>query len=563
MAKVCRIYYVWIITKSLKSVLLRKLSEAALPVLNYKHLLHLVSLENEGSLRLDGGPGHALQSLLDLRPMQMLRPTGNIHLSSEGPFKLILKLDIQYRLRIFDDLKALHVLLLSINANEYNSFDIELRLSANSSSDSHVGRLKPVWFKLFTEVMNSVASKPHSTLTIIHDAVSNQVSWTSKGLGRPFVYQIEADSRDRRICGMFAVTRLISPGEPSRLSLENGPLNQYTHPLQPIIKACPISVSPPPSPVFLEHFHIHSELLLRLPFFHWTITMISSSPITTLSFSSVQLTRYEWNYILSSISLSTLSTFSLGTAHVTAVDLLAFFIRHPSITTLDFSTVALFGRFEIPLHLRDKLLPSLTTLLADPWDLASFFSHPSTFPKLASITIFAKYSGPFTGSDPGRFERRPFEAVLYHLTERAKQSENSPQVSLAVHFGGMSIRTSLRNVQMHNNPAAFQPYFSVSPHTDDAALVLEKLKIPNVSELNLVIRGQPTSRLEHQRIYLDYFIQFLKMFTSLKKLTMKSTSRMPGYASELYADATRRVIWESLPTLETFDGLQRADDLAT
>ena len=136
---------------------------------------------------------------------------------------------------------------------------------------------------------------------------------------------------------------------------------------------------------------IHSSMLLYYPFrYHWTLKTLNTSPLTTLSLESLNLSTADWSQLLPYLILPSLSKLSIANCRIIFADLTAFLTRHPSITTLDLNKSTPIPYAHNPPFPKD-ILPELTTLIAYPEYLIHLLRPPSddhsVLPALTSITL--------------------------------------------------------------------------------------------------------------------------------------------------------------------------------
>lgn len=491
----------------------RKLRQIIKAVVDGEHLSYLQSLIEAGSLSLDG---HTVQGLLQ----QSLTFTPEIRLT------------LHHTPQLFKSLEALRTLLLRLER-----VSCDLRLSPLEGSNF---ALSPRWSKLLAEVMNVVVAMSHSQLT-----VGRGQHW--KTLGRPFHYEyvepfvpchprfhdnVQLNPAQSRRKDLFPslirpIRRLIE-GIVAKLKSRavQVSLDEDLDPnaMERSTRNCDVALSPPPSS-HMKEFHIHSPVLMELPFFHWTMATLAMSPITKLSFSDSDLTLFDWEYILSTLSIPTLSHISFGCVNIAFPDLQVFLSRHSYITTLDLSRNTAIG------HLKpfssQKLLPNLDHLIANSEYLAHFLEPPSAFPNLQTITMATGHISSFRVLD---YEMRQFNTVLCRIAARGRN------VALNLRFvsdaGLYGLNTWLRSIHMRVGTE-----------------ILEQ--IPNVAKLEVSVNIPP----DHDTL-VD-LLKFFPMFPSLKRLTFSGSF----WNAKSNPDAIRRAIWMSLPELETIDEQKRPPEV--
>ncbi|KAF8216771.1 hypothetical protein K438DRAFT_1797810 [Mycena galopus ATCC 62051] len=116
----------------------------------------------------------------------------------------------------------------------------------------------------------------------------------------------------------------------------------------------------------LTAFNIHSRLLLMQPCYTWTISALNTSTnLTSLSITRVEIPENNWDHILSSICVPTLEYFSMDLrSKIQSSVLDQFVVRHSALTTLNL------GRDLVLLTGSDvaskDCLPRLINLCASP-----------------------------------------------------------------------------------------------------------------------------------------------------------------------------------------------------
>ncbi|KAG6848269.1 hypothetical protein H0H93_001662, partial [Arthromyces matolae] len=362
---------------------------------------HLQSLSDTGCLSLNDT--HTVQDLL--------QPNLN--------FTPKLQLTIYFTPKLFQDLSALRTLILRLD-----SIHLDLRLAPLELSG--FGEiLRPQWTNLLAEVMNIVVTKQNSQLTV-------GMGWNWRTLGRPFHYEftdayLNAPFNGKRK-GKSRFSLLIRPISRfiARMVTKIKPVNRSSSSpsvlvaleretvLERRVRSCAVSVNRAPTSQ-LDQFHIVTPILMDLPFFHWTMSTIlmSQYSLTKLSFSEIDLTHYDWTYILSTLSLPKLSHIAFGSSNIAFPDLQLFLFRHSSITTLDLSGNNAIGGLK-PFS-SQKLLPNLNHLIANFEYLSHLLKPPSAFPDLQSVTMSTGSLGNFLAPN---YERNEFDLMLKRVASR-------------------------------------------------------------------------------------------------------------------------------------------------
>ena len=146
----------------------------------------------------------------------------------------------------------------------------------------------------------------------------------------------------------------------------------------------------------LNKFEVHSTMLVLPPFLDWTVKILNTSPITTLSLGSTRLPFNAWANLLSAVTLPSLEEFSItnywynmtstATVENLAVPtLLEFLSRHPSITRFQCHGLS------DPSTTKERekvILPLLESIDGNPEYIIYFLRRPLSFPKLHHVAIF-------------------------------------------------------------------------------------------------------------------------------------------------------------------------------
>ncbi|KAG5637666.1 hypothetical protein H0H81_003687 [Sphagnurus paluster] len=490
------------------------LRQVAQSVIFKAHTSHLQSLANASTLAFSGA------LVKDLFAHEKVSPP-------------LLLLTLRHDSRVFEDLQAFRTLLLRCDRIDR----VVLRLTSTGDWDPPAHDLGHRWRFLLAEILSIVASKPQAKLM-----VEGGSSW--KSLGRPFHYEFQrtvsrqqspqarpAQALTKRSEYPCTVPQLFHPlfrllkGIAARLKSRTKPeppairglLYTEVHSAPALLrnrKICKITLSSPTLPL-LEEFRIQSHILLELPFFNWTLDLLNRSPIKSLYFSNIQLTHYDWEHILSSLTLPHLTTLAFGSSKIAFPDMQAFLARHPTITTLDLSGGTAIGH--LGPHSSAHLLPHLNTLIAGPEYLCHFLTPTHAFPHLQSITVTTETRATYHAQD----FRQP-EPVLCLIAQR-------PQHNIA-------LTLSL-------------------PSRDGLAEWLASVRarlapVPNVAALDLCLTGDPPSQAA-----LEDLVRFLGVFTSLRALTLREAF-FPYWDAQCKMEMVVR-LWAEYPGLETVDGVCR------
>ncbi|KAJ7662653.1 hypothetical protein DFH06DRAFT_1471442 [Mycena polygramma] len=114
----------------------------------------------------------------------------------------------------------------------------------------------------------------------------------------------------------------------------------------------------------LTTLNAHSSFLFHATFYRWTLHLLNSSPLTSLSLDNIDLSHYDWAITLPQLTLPSLARLAVGQCLISVPDLAAFLARHPTISTLDLSFHAPIGALRP--SSATQLLPHLQTLRATP-----------------------------------------------------------------------------------------------------------------------------------------------------------------------------------------------------
>ncbi|KAF8064909.1 hypothetical protein FPV67DRAFT_160675 [Lyophyllum atratum] len=433
-------------------VLVHTMPTTSLPDLPYELLLAIIEDLDQASLRRLSTLCYRLrevtQPIVTRRDLQNLVDAGSLSLDQDITIErlfrddekspaLNLNLVLWYSPRLSGDLQAFRELLSRID----NIASVDITFSRRNLSEHSYSPLSNKsslgWMHLVAEILNLATSKAQAKVI-----VQGGIHWPS--LGSPFESDFEYQSLwlepglppttipptpsprtpahqsfhhiSKSFRGFVAKLR-ISTGldDPSRPLVKITPAQPPPGLVQiPGLKKNNILLSTPFPCSFLEEFRIHSPILLELPFFPWTLAILNGSPIRTLSISDMHLARHEWEYVLPSITIPTLSCVSLGSSNIAFADLQAFLFRHPSITRLEVSKGDAIGDLDLPTS--GELPPNLTDLVAYPECLARLLGLPSSFSSLTSITLISDYRKSSAPFDFLHFET-VFKRIAQHTGE--------------------------------------------------------------------------------------------------------------------------------------------------
>ncbi|EAU81886.1 hypothetical protein CC1G_06097 [Coprinopsis cinerea okayama7 len=141
-----------------------------------------------------------------------------------------------------------------------------------------------------------------------------------------------------------------------------------------------------PSPK-LEHFDVHAEFLFHPTLCHWTLCILNSPSLTSVSFDQLSyMSESSWNLLLPLINIPNLTKLSINHCRIATHDLYCFLARHPNIEDLSFG-------FNLPRLLPTTPLPksalsklrSLTAPIEHLVVLLSISTHP--LPTLKTVRV--------------------------------------------------------------------------------------------------------------------------------------------------------------------------------
>ncbi|KAJ7812050.1 hypothetical protein B0H13DRAFT_2145285 [Mycena leptocephala] len=119
---------------------------------------------------------------------------------------------------------------------------------------------------------------------------------------------------------------------------------------------------------------IHSSFLFHANPYRWTLHLLNTSPLASLSLDNIDLMTFDWALTLPALTIPTLASLTIGSRRIAIAvpDLHLFLARHPSIHTLDLSFYIGVGDF-FP-SATTCVLPRLEVIHAWPEYLLYFFS---------------------------------------------------------------------------------------------------------------------------------------------------------------------------------------------
>lgn len=122
----------------------------------------------------------------------------------------------------------------------------------------------------------------------------------------------------------------------------------------------------------LTSISIDTDTLFLATMYPFTLDLLNLSPITRLSLSHITLSVFDWSLILPSIHMKSLTHLAIADLQIPFPDLLQFFQRHPSITTLDMTNNLPIGIVKFPL---ESVLPLLSTVTGSSGYLVPLLQH--------------------------------------------------------------------------------------------------------------------------------------------------------------------------------------------
>ncbi|KAJ7931094.1 hypothetical protein B0H13DRAFT_1960297, partial [Mycena leptocephala] len=126
----------------------------------------------------------------------------------------------------------------------------------------------------------------------------------------------------------------------------------------------------------LTTLDIHSSFLFHANLYRWTLHLLNTSPLTSLSLDDIDLAAFDWALTLPALTIPTLASLTIGSRRIAIAvpDLHLFLARHPSIHTLDLSFyIGVASASEVP-PATTCVLPRLEVIHARPEYLLYFFS---------------------------------------------------------------------------------------------------------------------------------------------------------------------------------------------
>ncbi|KAJ6582392.1 hypothetical protein B0H19DRAFT_527279 [Mycena capillaripes] len=140
---------------------------------------------------------------------------------------------------------------------------------------------------------------------------------------------------------LHSFPRVTAPISPTAQSVERAgtqqPIPRSAAPCVESTDRLGVTRLPFASQAALKCLEIHSSLLFHATFYKWTAHTLDTAPITTLSLDRIDLLHYDWTLTLPLLTLSALTTLTIGQCAIPVPDLTLFLARHPGIQTLDLS----------------------------------------------------------------------------------------------------------------------------------------------------------------------------------------------------------------------------------
>ncbi|KAJ7913218.1 hypothetical protein B0H13DRAFT_2659720 [Mycena leptocephala] len=185
---------------------------------------------------------------------------------------------------------------------------------------------------------------------------------------------------------------------------------------------------PLPTHPAVKTLNIRAPLLFHATFYKWTLHVLNTAPITTLSLDFIALSHYDWALTLPALTLPALSSLTIGPQPTISVpDLTRFLARHSAIHTLDLSFHLAIGPLAPPVVVLERLLPRLETLRATPDYLLYFLTGEdggAAYPRLRRVGV--------TSDDDSKYQIAQFARLVACVEVRRVV----PRVELAGKLGG-------------------------------------------------------------------------------------------------------------------------------
>ena len=154
------------------------------------------------------------------------------------------------------------------------------------------------------------------------------------------------------------------------------PISTQPKPAYTIIRRPPMfEVRLPSSKPQIPELSIDGEAMFSASLYPWTLHVLNSAPLTSLSISRVSFALFNWTEILASVTIPSLLYLLLAKVHIASPDLISFLHRHPTLETLHISEYTLIGTVDFPASSCPPFLPRLSSLLATAEYLLPFLQH--------------------------------------------------------------------------------------------------------------------------------------------------------------------------------------------
>ena len=174
-----------------------------------------------------------------------------------------------------------------------------------------------------------------------------------------------------------SIFRLPSTKPADLAALQNDqPISTQPKPAYTIIRRPPMfEVHLPSSKPQIPELSIDGEAMFSASLYPWTLHVLNSAPLTSLSISRVSFALFNWTEILASVTIPSLLYLLLAKVHIASPDLISFLHRHPTLETLHVSEYTLIGTVDFPAPSCAPFLPRLSSLLATAEYLLPFLQH--------------------------------------------------------------------------------------------------------------------------------------------------------------------------------------------
>ncbi|KIM41243.1 hypothetical protein M413DRAFT_27633 [Hebeloma cylindrosporum] len=247
-----------------------------------------------------------------------------------------------------------------------------------SKVDSVILRLQQLYsLKKFASILNACAGHPNLAVSIIGSAGGQRDGDDGRG---PFAFSFmelnpvpHVEDIDVEIGSRWGIFSPLLKSIPlfvrrylgAMKRKKDNPLpapafNSFTYSAIVRKPKYPLSLIAEPK---LTSISIKSDTLFLPTLYPFALDLLNSSSITRLSLSHITLNVFDWTLILPSLSMKSLTEFSIADVQIPFPDLLKFFQRHPSITTLDLTNNLPIVTFPSS----NSALPLLGTFTSSPY----------------------------------------------------------------------------------------------------------------------------------------------------------------------------------------------------